>query len=72
MGNILLQSKRLLYILKLVNVTIDSTRDIQHIFVILKMINVRSMVVYTKWRTTNSWLGVTRPILSLILLERPL
>ena len=40
--------------------------------VILKMINVRSMVVYTKWRTTNSWLGVTRPILSLILLERPL
>jgi len=40
--------------------------------VILKIINVKSVVIYTKSRTTNSWLGITRPILSLILLEKPL
>jgi len=36
----------------------------------LKMLNVRNVVVLTELRTTDYWLDVARPILSLTLLER--
>ena len=35
--------------------------------VTLKTLNLK---VHTKWRTTDSWLGVARPILSLTLSKR--
>ena len=38
--------------------------------VTLKALNVRNMVVLIKLSTTDCWLGVARPIPSLILLER--
>ena len=41
-------------------------------FVVLKTLNVRNMVVFIKLRTTDYWLGVTRPISSLAFLERQL
>ena len=44
--------------------------------VIFKILNVRSMVVYIEWKTTDSELNIirliTRLILSLTFLERPL
>ena len=44
--------------------------------VTFKILNVRSMVVYTEWKTTDSELDIirliTRLILSLTFLERPL
>ena len=38
----------------------------------LKILNVRSVVVHTEWRITGFWLGDIRLIPSLILLEKPL
>jgi len=35
--------------------------------VALKTLNVKNLKVHTKWRTTDSWLGVARLILSLTL-----
>ena len=39
---------------------------------ILKMLSVRNVVVLIKVRTTDYWLGITRPIPSLTLLGRQL
>ena len=36
----------------------------------LKALNVRNVVVLIELRTTDCWLGVARPTLSLTLLER--
>ena len=36
----------------------------------LKVLNVRSVIIYIEWRTTDSWFDVARPILGLILLEK--
>ena len=41
-------------------------------FVMLKALNVKNMVVLIELRTTDYWLGVARPIQSLTLLERQL
>ena len=46
--------------------------DILHIPVALKALNVRNVVVLIELRTTDCWLGVARPIPSLILLGRQL
>ena len=46
--------------------------DIQNMPVMLKALNVRNVVVLIELRTTDCWLGVARPILSLTLLERQL
>ncbi len=51
-------------------VTIASTGNTQHILVVLKTLDIKNVVVYTEWRTTDSWFGVARPIPSLTLLER--
>ena len=38
--------------------------------IMLKALNVRNVGVLTELRTTDCWIGATRPIPSLILLER--
>jgi len=72
LGIILLQFKALLCILGLLSVTTVGARDTLHMFVMLKTLNVKNIVVLIKLRTTDYWLGVARPIPSLTLLERQL
>jgi len=69
---ILPQSEGLLCTLRLLSVAIVGTGNIQHMPVALKVLNIRNVVVLTKLRTTDYWLGVARPIPSLTLLERQL
>jgi len=69
---ILPQLKRLLCILELLGVAIVGTEDILHMPIALKALNVRNVVVLTELRTTDYWLGVTKPIPSLTLLEKQL
>lgn len=38
--------------------------------VALKTLNIKNMVIHTKWKTTDYWLGAARSILNIILLER--
>jgi len=64
LGNILL------CILRLLCVIIVGIGDIQHMLVILKVLNVRSLVIHTEWRTTDTWLDIARPIPSPTLLEK--
>jgi len=53
-------------------IAISSTGDIKHIHVVLKVLNVKNIMVHTEWRTTDPLLDVIKPIPSLTLLERPL
>ena len=70
LGIILLQSEGLLCTLWLLSVAIAGAGDILHMPVALKALNVRNVVVLIELRTTDCWLGVARPILSLTLLGR--
>ena len=70
MGAILLQSGGLLCTLELLSVAIAGAGDILHMPVVLKVLNVRNVVVLIDLRTTDCWLGVARPIPSLTLLGR--
>ena len=38
----------------------------------LKILNIKNIVAYTRWKTTDFKHGVTRPILNLTLSVRPL
>ena len=38
--------------------------------VVLKILSVKNVIVYIKWRTIDSWLGIARPIPSLTLLNK--
>jgi len=69
LGAILLQLERLLCTLEWPSVTIAGTRDILHMSVTLKVLNVRNVVALIELRTTDCWLGVARPIPSLTLLK---
>ena len=53
-------------------VAISSIGDIKHIHVVLKVLNVKNVMVHTEWRIIDPLLDVVKPIPSLILLERPL
>jgi len=68
LGVILPWLEGLLYILKWLNVTIAGAGDILHIPVALKTLNVRNIVILIELRITDCWLGIVRPIPSLILL----
>ena len=72
LGIILSWSEELLCTLKWPSVIIAGARDILHMSVMLKALNVRNVVVLIELRTTDCWLGVARPIPSLTLLERRL
>ena len=72
MGIILLQSGGLLCTLGLLSITIVGTGNTLHMPVVLKVLNVRNVVVLIELRTTDCWLGVARPIPSLTLLGRQL
>jgi len=72
LGIILLQSEGLLCILGLLSVAIVGAGDILHMLVVLKVLNVRNVVVLIELRTTDCWLGGARPIPSLTLLGRQL
>jgi len=72
LGIILPQSEGLLCTLEWPSIAIAGAGDILHIPVMLKALNVRNVVVLTELRTTDCWLGVTRPIPSLTLLGRQL
>ena len=65
-----LQSEGLLYTLGLLSVATAGAGNTQHMPVALKALSVRCVVVLTELRTTDSWLGVARPIPSLTLLGR--
>jgi len=66
LSDIILQSEELL------SVAISGTGNIKHMHVVLKMLNVKNVIVHTEWRITDPWLDIVKPIPSLILLERPL
>ena len=70
LGVILPQSGGLLCTLEWPSVAIVGAGDIQHMLVMLKILNIRNVVVLIELRTTDCWLGVARPIPSLILLGR--
>jgi len=72
LGVILPQSEKLLCTLEWSSVTIVGTGDIQHIPIVLKVLNVRNVVILIELRTTDCWLGVARLIPSLTLLGRQL
>jgi len=59
-----------LCILRLLSITIASTKNTQYMLITLKILDIKNVVVYTEWRATDSWLGIIRLISSLILLER--
>ena len=67
LGIILLQSGRLLCTLGLLSVAIAGAGVTLHIPVVLKVLNVRNVVVLIELRTTDCWLSVARPIPSLTL-----
>ena len=48
LSNILIQFEKLLCILGLLSITIASAEDTQHMLVILKVLNVKNVVVYTE------------------------
>ena len=60
LGVILPQSGGLLCTLEWPSVAIVGTGDIQHIPVVLKVLNVRNVVVLIELRITDCWLGVAR------------
>ena len=72
LGVILPQSERLLCTLEWPSIAIVGAGDILHMSVGLKVLNVKNVVVLTELRTTDCWLGVTRPIPSLTILGRQL
>ena len=53
MGVILPQSERLLCIIEWPSITIAGTKDILHMPVMLKMLNVRNVIALLKLRTTD-------------------
>jgi len=69
---ILLWSEGLLCTLEWPSVTIAGAGDILHMPVVLKVLNIRNVVVLIELRTTDCWLSVVRPISSLTLLGRQL
>ena len=56
----------------MLSVAIVGAGDILYMLVMLKALNIRNVVVLIELRTTDCWVGIARPIPSLILLGRRL
>ena len=65
-----LQSGGLLCTLGLPSVATTGAGDIQPMYVVLKALSARNVVDHTEWKTTDLWLGVTKPIPSPTLPKR--
>ena len=62
LGNIISQSERLLCILELLSAIITGAKNTLYIFVVLKALNVKNAVIYTKQKIIDSQLGIAIPI----------